>query len=104
MARRKINKDTVVYSAAIWWSESDPFANVIATTFKKSEAAAMKMMRSEAVSAYETDDQYSSVNDALDQLHWSGVHSFALKDLATGRELEDTIRELSDDGVAYLSR
>jgi len=104
MSKRKINGNTVIYSAAIWWSESDPFLNVIATTAKKADAAANKMMRDQAKDAYKSDDFYESADAALDALHWSGVHAFALKDLATGRELEDTIQELSDNGVAFLSR
>ena len=102
---RNVKPDTTVYSAAIWWRDSDPIFNVVATTWKACERYAMKAMRQEARDAYH--EQYSeprTLSDLMDDVCWSGVCPFELSDLATGRELEDAIQDLNASGVCYLSR
>lgn len=92
--------DSTVYSATAWWTDSDPSMAVVATTAKKAEWAIRKMMREEARRAWD-DESYDRLYQAEDDIHWSGVHAFALSDLASKREMDEAIQALNDDGIWY---
>jgi hypothetical protein len=101
---KKITKNTTVYSVAAWWRDSDPSMQAVALTAKRAEKEIESLMKDAAKSAYDDDDSYESVDDAMDDIRWSGVHAFALGDLASARELDEAISDLEDNGVWYPSR
>ena len=107
MAKRKVTEDTTVYSSAAWWSDCDPSMQVIALTKKKCETLARKMMKEAAREAWYSDDGYDgkkTLGDFMDDIRWSGVHGFTLKDVVKDHEMPRAIKELEDDGCFYLGR
>ena len=100
--RKSVDADTTVYSAAAWWQDGDPSMQAVALTPKRAEREIDKMMKSAARDARD-DGSYRSISDALEDIGWSGVHSFRLGELAGGREraLEQARRALEEDGVWY---
>ncbi len=101
---KKITKNTTVYSGAAWWRDSDPSMQAVALTAKRAEKEIESLIKNTAKRAYDDDDSYESVDDAMDDIRWSGVHAFALGDLASARELDEAISDLEDNGVWYPSR
>jgi hypothetical protein len=100
MASKKIDGNTIVYSAAAWWRDNDPSMQAVALTSKRVEKEIEKQMR-EAARWARDDGNYETIREALGDIAWSGVHTFALKDLASSRELREAIDELEDSGVWY---
>jgi Fe-S cluster assembly scaffold protein SufB len=96
----KINAKTTVYSAAAWWRDSDPSMQAVALTAKRAQQKCEALMKHAAREARD-DESYKSIVAALDDIAWSGVHTFKLGDLASSRELDDAIQDLEDNGVWY---
>jgi hypothetical protein len=102
--RAPITGDTTVYSAAAWWRDSDPSMQAVALTHKKAETEIRKQIKDAARTAARDDESYPSINAALDDIAWSGVHPMRLGALASARELEQAIADLEDSGVWYPER
>lgn len=102
-AKRKVGPDTMIYSAAAWWSDSDPSMQAVALSPKRAESEIVKQMR-ESARAARDDGSYKSINAALGEIHWSGVHSEKLSTLAAAFELNEAIRALTEEGVWYPER
>lgn len=100
---KKITKNTMVYSGAAWWPDSDPSMQAVALTAKRAEKELWSLMKDAARDAYD-DGAYDSSDDALDDIKWSGIHAFALGDLASPREMDEAISDLENNGVWYPSR
>jgi len=98
---RNITPDSTVYSAAAWWSDNDPFAGVVATTKKKAERAMKKLIWVEAQSIRDNSDEPVTLKSLYADIGWSGVHAWALKDIVSGRNLTEAVRDLNDSGVYY---
>jgi hypothetical protein len=100
MARRRINGDTTVYSASAWWRDNDPSMQVVSLSERKAETELHKLMKEAARDARDS-DLYNTITAALDDIRWSGVHAFALRDLASARELDEAIADLEARNVWY---
>lgn len=100
MAKAKITGNTTVYSATGWWRDSDPSMGAVALTAKKAQSKCEALMKDAARSARD-DGSYRTINAALDDIAWSGVHAFALKDLASSRELGEAVADLENQGYWY---
>lgn len=101
MAKGKsITGATHVWSAAAWWPDSDPSMQVVALTAKRADSALDKLMK-EAARYASDDESYPSAAAAYRDIRSSGAHPFALKDLASGRELVEAVQALEEDGVWY---
>lgn len=100
MTKKKLSDASTVYTASAWWRESDPSMQVVTLTAKKAQTLITKMMRQAARDAY-NDESYDTIRAAESAIAWSGVHAFALKDLASSRELNRAIDDLEADGVWY---
>ena len=94
------NANSTVYTASAWWDQSDPSMQAVAITARKAKAAIGKMIREAARSARD-DESYRTIREAEGDLHWSGVHTFRLSDLANARELPGAIQDLNDGGIWY---
>jgi len=92
-----------VYVASVWWRDSDPFVTVVGTTIKKVEAKVKRIMKEEAAEARDS-GTHKSINAALDDLAWSGVHSDSLESITIASEREEIKEELDRVGTAYLAR
>lgn len=108
--RTAITSNTTVYSASAWHRNYDPSMQVIALNKKDCEAKIYQMMQEEAQNVadenlmYDEGDELSrerAVEEALDDIAWSGVHAFSIGDLVSGRELDEAIRELKSSGYFY---
>ena len=97
---KKVTKNTTVYSAAAWWRENDPSMGAVALTAERAKKEIFSQMKDAAKDAYH-EGSYKRLRDAQDAIAWSGVSPFALKDLASDRELEEAIDDLEDNGVWY---
>ncbi|HYX21768.1 MAG TPA: hypothetical protein VFA98_13060 [Thermoanaerobaculia bacterium] len=98
--RHRFNEVSVVYVAAAWWRNSDPSMGVVATTEKRAEKEIERQMRDAARDARD-DGSYRTINAALDDIAWSGVHAEKLGTIAQGREVEDAVADLEENGVWY---
>ena len=96
MARKRVTSSSIVYTASAWWPDNDPSMGVITTTEAKAKSAMKKLMREEARRAYD-DESYPTIREAETDIRWSGIHTFSLKDLVSGREMDDAIRDLESD-------
>jgi hypothetical protein len=97
---RKIGPSTTVYVAAAWWHDSDPSMGIVATTERRAESKINALMEDAARSARD-DGSYRTIVSAMDDIGWSGVHADKLSDVASGREMEEAIRDLEEDGYWY---
>ena len=97
---KKITRNTTVYSAAAWWRDNDPSMQVVALDARTAKKLIGELIDEAAERAYD-DESYDSVEEAQDAIAWSGVHAFALGDLAKGRELAEAIPDLEDRGYWY---
>jgi len=94
-----ITPETVVYSAAAWWRDSDPFTSVVALDKKRAEDLIEESMQEEADRAADSDDEGGrTVEDFLDDIRWSGVHAEKLGTLAPDDEFEKAADALIEDG------
>lgn len=101
MAKGKsITGATHVWSAAAWWPDSDPSMQAVALTAKRAESALDKLMKESARYASDT-GSYRSAAAAYRDIASTGAHPFALKDLASSRELDEAIQSIENDGVWY---
>lgn len=96
----RFNELTIVYVAAAWWRNSDPSMGVVATTEKRAEKEIERQMRDAARDARD-DGSYRTVNDALGDIAWSGVHAEKLGNVAKGREVLDAVADLEEHSVWY---
>ena len=72
----------------------------VCLTPKRAELEIFKQMKDSARSARD-DGSYRTISEAMDGIAWSGVHPMKLSDLASARELDNAIAELTEQGVWY---
>lgn len=92
--------ENTVYVASAWWRDSDPSMGVVAMTRGEAEEDIAEQMRDAARNARD-DGSYKSVDAALDDIAWSGIHAWRLGDIVSEDELEQAIADLESDGVFY---
>lgn len=101
---KNLHKVQTFYSAAYWWQDCDPLANIIGLDPEKVERRTLHLMREEARDAYyhnaEPEDK-RHVLDYLDELAWSGVHPFTREELIRDILPKDRRREFVSDIRTY---
>jgi hypothetical protein len=90
-----------VYVASAWWRYSDPFVTIVGKTADAVEKAIHRVMKEEASEAVDS-ESYDSIDDALDEIAWSGVHPEKLETLTHSSEAESVKDTLKRSSVAYL--
>jgi hypothetical protein len=100
VSKRRIGPDTIIYVASAWWQDSDPSMGVVATTERRAESKIRALIEDAAREARD-DGSFKTIASAMDEIAWSGVHAEKLGTIASGREMEEAIRDLEEDGYWY---
>ncbi len=101
-----ITPETIVYSAAAWWHDNEPFVHIVALDEKRVEDLIQESMVEEARRAVdagepEDDEEELTVDDYLNNINWGGVKRQTLGKLAISGEFEKAAIALIEDGVWY---